>query len=195
MERLSAAAAATILAYGIVTIGCTAGQPPRPTADAFVRGQVQRIIDGSIDRVWPDVVAALEDEGVTVDTADRERGVLACRPIRVSGGRSDLLRDLREIAHLEAARGRLRRVSEYSVTYTLFLAPVAEDTTLKIAAQIHATDRSQAVFFGPGLVQVIPVRVPLPSKGVVERRLFQRVAGVLFGAEEMFYYVGLLGYE
>lgn len=195
MRSPSAAAAATILTYSITASGCGLGTPTRPPADAFVRGQAQRIIAGSMDSVWPKVFAALEDEGVTIHTFDRKRGIIACRPIRTASGRHDLLRQLKEIAHVEAPRGRLRRISEYSVEYTLFLAPVDAGTSLKIVAGINATDRSQMILLTPGIPQVIPVRVSLPSKGVAERQLLHRIAAVLFSAEEMLYYIDLLGYD
>jgi hypothetical protein len=189
----STAVAAAVLT--VVATGCAGRRPARPEPSEFVHGQLQRIVKGPVDRTWPAVVAALDDDGVAIEQADRARGTIACRRIRHSSER-DLVRRLREIADTSAAARRgMRGVTEYSVEHTLYLTPAAADTALKIVTEIQAVDRSRAVYFGGGLYQVIPETYVLPSKGIVERQLFRRIAGRLFAAEEMLYYVGDLGYE
>jgi hypothetical protein len=175
--------------------GCAGLGSPRPEPTEFVRGQFQRTLKGPVERAWSDVTAALEADRIGVASSDRSRGVIACRRVRHAGGR-DLLRRLREIADVRTAERRgLRDVSEYNVEYTVFLNPSDNDTAIKIVSRIEAVDRSRVLVFGPGLYQIIPETLSLPSKGVVERELFRRIAGRLFAAEEMLYYVGDLGYE
>jgi hypothetical protein len=194
MQRVAGVSAAVLVGVICVALGCSGTRTPRPAADDFVRGQAYRIIKGSVDRVWRDVMLALGDEGVQIEATDRETGIIACRRTHTGGGRN-LIRRVSRIAKLETKHRRLRSVSEYSIRYTLFLAPAGEDTSMKIVAEIDATDRSNVIFVGPGIGQVIPLHLTLPSKGVVERQLFRCIASRLFGAEEMLYYVGDLGYE
>lgn len=195
MHHRSAVVAAALLGICAMAGGCSAARPPRPTPEEFVCGQVQRLIKGPIDRVWTDVIAILEEEGATVEHSDREAGVIACHPIRTAGRGRNLLRLVGRIADLKTARGRLRSISEYAVEHTVFLMPAGADTSMKIVSTIQATDRSSAIIVGPGIGQIIPVTLTLPSKGVVERQLLRRIASRLFSAEEMLYYVGDLGYE
>jgi hypothetical protein len=194
MQRVAVVPAAVLVGVICVALGCSAPRNPRPAADGFARGQAHRIIKGSVDRVWHDAMLALGDEGLRIEAADRESGSIACRRTYTAGGRN-LIRQVRRIAELGTRHRRLRSVSEYSIRYTLFLAPAGEDTSLKIVAEIEATDRSSSMIIGPGIRQVIPLRLTLPSRGVAERRLFRRIASRLFSAEEMLYYVGDLGYE
>jgi hypothetical protein len=185
------------LALGMLGVhpGCGVGSAPRPRGDEFVPGQAHRVIKGGIERVWPRVLAAVSDEGLTVERSHRPGRVIACAPERHAGPTPEMLREVRTIADVGAARGRIQLVSDYVVTYTLFLAELGGDTSLKIVAGIEVTDRSQVMAVAPGIVQRMPVRLALPSRGVVERRLLHRIATSLFGADEMLYYLGDLGYE
>jgi hypothetical protein len=198
LDSASAARPRVALVLAVIAgtaAACAGARAPRPGASEFVRGQLQHVVKGSADHLWPTVVAALEDESLAVERSDRERGLIACRRVRYVGER-DAPRRLREIADTsEAVRRGLRNVAEYSVEYTLYLSPAGDDTAFKIASAIQATDRSQAIYFGGGLYQVVPETYDLPSRGVVEGELFRRIAGRLFAAEEMLYYVGDLGYD
>ncbi len=195
MQRSALTRAAFVLGTLPVLSGCSAGSTPRPAAGEFVPGQAHRVIDGAVDRVSPQVLDALRHEGLTVERGHPAGPMIACAPERHPGPPARMLREVREIAELGAARGRIRQVSDYLVTYTLYLADQDGDTALKIVAGIEATDRSQVMAVAPGIVQVVPMRLVLPSRGVVERRLLQRIAAALFSADEMLYYLGDLGYE
>jgi len=99
-----------------------------------------------------------------------------------------VLKKLRDIGDLSTARDAgLGRVSELEVTYQLFLLPAGDEgTRLKITSEIDAVDRSEALYLGPGGFQVIPRRIPIPSRGVLERDLMRRITADLFTAEEVF---------
>ena len=195
MHGTFAAVAAALLGAASVAQSCAAARPPRPAPDEFVRGQMQRIIKGPMDRVWDDTIAVLGQEGTAIDYRNREAGIIACRRIRTKGHGRNLVSHVGRIAELRTARGRLRSVSEYTVEYTLFLAPSRADTSMKIVAEILATDRTSVIILGPGVGQVIPMTLSLPSRGVVERQLFRKIAAHVFSAEEMLHYVDDLGYE
>lgn len=67
------------------------------------------------------------------------------------------------------------------------------ETRLDVSTRITAVDRSEAFVVVPGLVQVLPRSFDVPSKGVLERELVDGVGTRLFVAEEMLYYLGVLG--
>src|SRR5205814_233815 len=78
----------------------------------------------------------------------------------------------------------------------LLLAPAGEaGTSLKIRCAIDAIDRSEAIFLGPGVFQVAPRHIDVPSRGVVEHDLMRRLAANLFTAEEMLFMLGELGVD
>ena len=189
--RLLGGAVLAILVSG----GCSVGEAPRPDGSAFVPGQAHRVLRSSVEQVWPRLLGAVADEGLTVANTDARHHVIACAPLRRAGPPAVLLREVKEIADLATARGRLRLISDYIVTYTLFLEDVAGDTALKVTAGIEATDRSQVIAIAPGVVQRIPLQLPLRSRGVAERRLLTRLAASLFAADEMLYLMGELGLD
>jgi hypothetical protein len=51
------------------------------------------------------------------------------------------------------------------------------------------------MFLGPGIFQVVPRHLPIPSRGVVERELMRRLAASLFPSEEMLYLMGEPGID
>src|SRR5439155_23013999 len=134
---------------------------------AHVRGEHYRMIHDPVDRLWPQILRGLEEEGLRVARADRAHGTIQTAARRHLG--RDELKKLGDIADLSAARGAgLGRATEYGVAYTLFLLPAGDaDTSLKITSTIEAIDRSQALFLGPGVFEVIPRHIELPSRGVV----------------------------
>ena len=63
-----------------------------------VRGERQRVVQIPVEQLWPAVLGALGDEGVRVAHADRGRGAIATRSVRVSARETP--RRLAEIADL-----------------------------------------------------------------------------------------------
>jgi len=108
-------------------------------------------------------VHALEAEGFQLRRAEQARGFIITGYHERS---PEVVKKLGEIGDLSAARqAGLGRVSELEVTYQLFLLPADEGTRLKITSTIEAIDRSEAIFLGPGILQVIPRRITIPSRG------------------------------
>src|SRR2546425_1158955 len=68
-------------------------------------------------------------------------------------------------------------------------------TSLRIRCAIDAIDRSEAMFLGPGVLQVVPRHIDVPSRGVVEHDLMRRLVANLFMAEEMLFMLGELGVD
>ena len=58
--------------------------------------------------------------------------------------------------------------------------------------EIIAVDQ-QVVLLPPGILHAIPRNFPVPSKGVLERQLVERIAEHLLLSEEMLYSLGALG--
>ena len=141
------------------------------------------------------MLRGLDDEGLSVAESDRAKSTIATRPVRYNG--PDATRRLSEIADLSRARGEgMGRVSELALTYYLLLAPAGETgTSVKIRCAIDAIDRSGSIFLGPGIFQVAPRHIDVPSRGVVEHELMRRLAGNLFTAEEMLFMLGELGVD
>jgi len=177
-----------------VALGC-GGWRPELDPKEHLRGEHMRVVQEPFERLWPAVLHGLEEEGLGVAAADRARGTIATRPVRYAG--ADLQKKLAEIADLSRARGEgMGRVSELAVTYFLLLAPAgAAGTSLKIRSAIDAIDRSEAIFLGPGVFQVVPRHIDVPSRGVVEHDLMRRLAANLFTAEEMLFMLGELGVD
>ena len=182
------------LVLAALAAGCGPLHGPAPDPKAHVRGEHYRMIHDPVDRLWPQILRALEEEGLRVARADRAHGAIQTGPRRVFG--REELKKLGDIADLSAARGAgLGRATEYTVAYTLFLLPAGEaDTSLKITSAIEAFDRSQALLL-PGVFEVIPRHIELPSRGVVERDLLRRLAASLFTAEEMLLVLGEPGFD
>jgi len=183
------------LVLAVLATACGALRSPSLDPKAHVRGEHYRVIHEPADRLWPQVLGGLEAEGLRVARAER-----AHQTIQTAGRRytsRDEVRKLGDIADLSAARGAgLGRATEYIVTYTLFLLPAGEsDTSLKITSTIETVDRSEVLFLGPGVLDVIPRHIEVPSRGVVERELLRRLAGSLFTAEEMLFVLGEPGFD
>ena len=183
------------LVLAALAVGCGPLHGPAPDPKAHVRGEHYRVIHDPVDRLWPQILRGLDEEGLRVARADRAHGTIQTAPRRHVG--RDELKKLGDVADLSAARGAgLGRATEYTVTYTLFLLPAGEaDTSLKITSTIEAIDRSETVFLGAGVFDVIPHRIEVPSRGVVERDLLRRLAGSLFTAEEMLFVLGEPGFD
>jgi hypothetical protein len=190
---LARAARRALALAAVVVVACGGLRGPVPDAKEHVRGEHYRLVSEPPDRLWPDVVHALEAEGFRLRTAEQARGFI------VTGYRErspQVLKKLGEIGDLSTARqAGLGRVSELEVTYQLFLLPAGDEgTRLKITSAIDAIDRSEAIFLG-GAFQVIPRRIPIPSRGVVERDLMRRLTADLFTAEETLLLLGEPGVD
>ena len=188
--------ARALVGLGVVLLAGCGGLRRAPELDPteHVRGERQRVVQVPLDQLWPAVLGALPDEGVGIARADRARGAIATRPIRVIG--QDANRRLAEIADLSRARqAGLERASELEVTYYLLLASAGEaGTNLRIRSSIDAIDRGISLF-GPGLFDIVPRRVEVPSRGVVELDLLRRLVANLFTTEEMLFLLGEPGID
>src|SRR4029077_11084383 len=136
------------------------------------------------DTFWPTLLHALPEEGVRLARVDAKRGTITTRPVRYTG--SEVARRLGEVTDVSHARQQgLGRVSEMEVTYFVLAARAGETgTTLRVRSTILAIDRG-LTFFGPGLFDVVPRRIEVPSRGVVEQELVRRLAADVYTAEEM----------
>src|SRR5438552_1243042 len=158
------------------------------------RGEHTRLVQEPFERLWPAVLHGLDEEGLGVAQADRARGTIATRPTRYRG--ADVQKKLAEIADLSRARREsMARISELDVTYYLLLAPAGEGTSVRIRSAIDAVDRSEAFFLGPGVFQVLPRHVDVPSRGVAAHDLMRRLVANLFTTEEMLFMLGELGVD
>ena len=176
-----------------VALGC-GGWRPELDPKEHPRGEHTRLVQEPFERLWPAVLHGLEEEGLGVAQADRARGTIATGPTRYRG--ADIQKKLAEIADLSRARREgMARISELDVTYYLLLAPAGEGTSVRIRSAIDAVDRSEAFFLGPGVFQVMPRHVDVPSRGVVEHELMRRLVADLFTAEEMLFMLGELGVD
>jgi len=183
------------LVLAALATGCGALHSPSLDPKVHVRGEHYRVIHEPVDRLWPQVLRGLEEEGLRVTRAERAQHTIQTAGRRYTS--RDEIRKLGDVADLSAARGAgLGRATEYVVAYALFLLPAGEtDTSLKITSTIEAIDRSETVFLGAGVFDVIPHRIEVPSRGVVERDLLRRLAGSLFTAEEMLFVLGEPGFD
>ena len=183
------------LVLAALATGCGSLHAPVADPKVHVRGEHYRVIHEPPDRLWPEIVFALDEEGFRVAHSDRAHRIIQTGARRYTG--RDEVKRLADIADLSAARGAgFGRATEYEVTYALFLLPAGEtDTGLKVTSVIEAIDRSEALFLGAGVFQVVPRRIELPSRGVVERELVRRLAASLFTAEEMLFVLGEPGFD
>jgi len=183
-----------LAALATALFGCGALRGPEVDPKEHVRGEHQRLVPQPVERLWPALLAALADEGVRVSAADERRGTIMTRPVRHA--ESDAPRRLAEIGDVsEARQAGLGRLSEFIVTYYLLLAPAADaGTSLRIRSSIEAIDRNLPIFVGPGFFPV-ERRIPVPSRGVVERDLMRRLAAALFTEEEMLFLLGEPGVD
>jgi len=184
-----------VLVLAALAAGCGSLHAPVADPKAHVRGEHYRVIHEPPDRLWPEIVFALDEEGFRVAHSDRAHGIIQTGARRYTG--RDEMKRLVDIADLSQARSTgFGRATEYEVAYALFLLPAGEaDTGLKVTSTIAAVDRSEALFLGPGVFEVVPRRIELPSRGVVERELVRRLAGSLFSAEEMLFVLGEPGFD
>jgi len=183
----------SLVLSAMLLVACGGLRGPVPDAKEHVRGEHFRLVSEPPDRLWPGVVHALEAEGFQLRRAEQARGFIITGYHERS---PEVVKKLGEIGDLSAARqAGLGRVSELEVTYQLFLLPADEGTRLKITSTIEAIDRSEAIFLGPGILQVIPRRITIPSRGVVERDLMRRLAADLFTAEETLLLLGEPGVD
>ena len=185
----------SVVALAGVTLGCGATRAPVLDPKEHVRGEHTRVLREPPERLFPALLRALEDEGLRVGHPDPQRGAISTRPWRYA--EPDLLKKLAQIGDLSELRGAgLARVSEFTVTYHLLLLPADETSTrLLVRSTIDAVDRSQAVYLGPGLIQMIPRHVEVPSRGVVERDLMRHVATSVLTTEEMLFLLGEPGVD
>ena len=183
----------SLVLSAMLLVACGGLRGPVPDAKEHVRGEHFRLVSEPPDRLWPGVVHALEAEGFQLRRAEQARGFIITGYHERS---PEVVKKLGEIGDMSAARqAGLGRVSELEVTYQLFLLPADEGTRLKITSTIEAIDRSEAIFLGPGILQVIPRRITIPSRGVVERDLMRRLAADLFTAEETLLLLGEPGVD
>jgi hypothetical protein len=179
----------------VALLGCGGLRGPEVDPKEHVSGEHQRVLQEPIDRLWPALLDALAGEGLAVARADRARGAIATGPLRLNG--RDATKRLAEIGDLARARSAgLERVSELEVRYYLLLSANGDmGTTVRIRSGIEAIDRREAALLSPGVFQILPRRVDVPSRGVVERELMRRLVAGLFSAEETFFLLGEPGVD
>ena len=183
------------LLFAVVLAGCpTFGRTPELDPTEHVPGEHHRLVPAARDVLWPAMLGALADDGVRVARSDQTRGTIVTHPVRHAAREAP--RRFAEIADLGAARrAGLQHVSEFRVTYYLLLAAAPDGgTSLTIRSGIEAMDR-RPTLFGAGVLDFLPTRVPVPSRGVVERELLRRLAGEMFTAEETLLLLGEPGVD
>jgi len=187
--------ARALVSVGLVLLaGCGGLRGPELDPKEHVRGERQRLVQLPFDQLWLAVLGALPDEGLRVARADRTRGAIATGTVRLAG--REVPKRLAEIGDLShVRRAGLERVSELEVTYYLLLAGAGDAATnVRIRSSIDAVDR-ELVFFGPGLFDLLPRRVEVPSRGVVEQELLRRLVASLFTTEETLFLLGEPGVD
>jgi hypothetical protein len=179
-----------MLAFGL---GCGTLRGPAVDPDERVRGEHTRIVPEPLDTLWPALQRALADESMRVEHADRTRGILSTGTQHYVG--RDVMKRLPQIGDLSGLRGTLQGVTELRVAYQLLLRAAGADATrLTIRSEIEAVDR-EPVFLGPGLFQLLPHRIPIPSRGVLERELLRRLGADIFTFEEELFLLGEPGVD
>jgi hypothetical protein len=183
-----------VLAVLLVTGGaCGPMRGPGADADEHVRGEHVRMVPEPLDVFWPALERALVAEGFEVERADREHGLLETGSVRLT--EREELRRLPQIGDLAGLRGALRGLSEVQVAYQLLARDAdPERTRLTIRSTIEAVVREE-LFLGPGLLQIVPRKIPVPSRGVLERELLRRLGADVFMAEEMLFLLGEMGVD
>lgn len=159
-----------------------------------VPGEHHRLLHAPADRVWPAVVAALDADGFEITSKDRKAGVITTGMARyTTDDRSHRLGDIGDLSslHKEGVTG----IRDIRVAYYVLVTPAGDDTSLRIRSTIVGQEGGDADIITPGLGQVIPHRVEIPSRGVLERDLMRRLAGNLFTAEEMLQLLGEPGVD
>ena len=127
-----------VLVLVALATGCGSLRAPVADPKVHVRGEHYRVIHEPPDRLWPEIVFALDEEGFRVTHSDRAHRIIRTGARRYTG--RDEVKRLADIADLSAARGAgFGRATEYEVTYALFLLPAGEtDTGLKITSVMRA---------------------------------------------------------
>jgi hypothetical protein len=168
--------------------------PERPE----ISRRQQKLVRADFGEVWRAAHDAVANTHLRVTEDDEAEGTLHLWTRKTARGRSDTLeRELVRIADVEKARRLgLRRLSEYTLDYTVAITRLGEEETrLEVSTRITAVDRSEVMMIAPGIAQVIPRTFDVPSKGVLERDLVSQIAEYLFLSEEMLYTIGALGRE
>ena len=158
----------------------------------------QKQVRASFGEVWRATHGAIEDTHLRVTEDDETEGTIHLWSRKTARSRpEELERELMRIAEIDEARRRgLERLSEYLLDYTVAVAPLGEqETRLEVSTLITAVDRSEVIMIAPGIAHVIPRTFEVPSKGILERDLVERIAERLFLSEEMLYSLGVLGRE
>jgi hypothetical protein len=170
--------------------------PKKPELDPkeHVRGEHQRLLHAPADRVWPAVVAALDADGFEITSKDRKAGVITTGMTRYTT--DDLSHRLGDIGDLSALHKEgITGIRDVRVGYYVLVTPAGEDTSLRIRSTIVGREGGAGDIITPGIGQIIPHRVEIPSRGVLERDLMRRLAGNLFTAEEMLQMLGEPGVD
>jgi len=175
-----------------LALGCGVRRELDPTES--IRGEKRRLVQVPYETLWPTILHVLPDEGIPLAGSDAKDGTVTTRPVRYTGG--EVTHRLAEIADLSRARQEgLGRASEVQVTYYVLVARAGDGATmLRIRSTIEAIQRTP-LFFGPGLFDIVPHRMEVPSRGVVEQELLRRIAGGVYTAEEMLLMLGELGLD
>lgn len=182
-----------VIALVLVAAGCAAVRGPELDPKEHVRGERHRLLGEPMDRLWPALLDALPAEGLRVADADRGRGTIETATARYDPGTRARLAEIGDLS--AARRAGLTHVDELRVTYYLLLAPAGDGgTSVRVRSRIDAVAREPAIL-GPGLFQILPHHVDVPSRGVVERELLERLGGDLFTAEETLLLFGELGFD
>src|SRR3989442_4990881 len=110
-----------------VALGCGGWRPELDPKEPL-RGEHTRVVQEPFERLWPAVLHGLEEEGLGVAAADRNRGTIATRPVRYAG--ADLQKKLAEIADLSRARqDGMGRVSQLAGNYSPPRPPAVDTRT------------------------------------------------------------------
>jgi hypothetical protein len=154
----------------------------------------QKLLQAPYDEVWKAAHAAVDEAQWSVTDADEAEGEIRASLRRRSRSGEGLERELARVADLGKARQLgLGPLAEYVVMYTIEVRRAEEDRTgLDVSTEIVAVDQ-QVVLLPPGILHAIPRNFPVPSKGVLERQLVERIAEHLLLSEEMLYSLGVLG--
>jgi hypothetical protein len=180
------------LVVAAVALGCGAGVRPPAVAER-VPGEVARIVREPRARLWPRLLAALAAEGFEIADADAAAATVSTRPVPDPEGH--VTARLRDVAAIRAAD--LPRVERLDVAHHLVLRPAPEGgaTRLVVRSTLLAIERRDVPPLPPGLLPLPARRVPVASRGVVERELVRRVGGAIFAAEEMLLVLGEPGVD
>lgn len=184
---------ALVALVAALVAGCTVGRAQLDPTET-VRGERRRVVQIPFDTLWPTMLHTLPDEGIAIAHADVNRGTITTRSLHYAG--AEVPRRLAEVADLSHARqAGFGRASEMEITYFVLVSRAGDGaTSLRVRSLIEAIERTPIVF-GPGLFDLVPHRVEVPSRGVVEQELVRRIAVNVYTAEEMLLMLGELGLD